>query len=78
METDDFVTTTMQRLLDGDVSTGRDFSNMAKVLDAFPAAARSFIEKLSRSLDHPGVSLLGEAVNNFIDSAALMIPKKAS
>ena len=78
METNEFVTTTMQRLLDGDVSAGRDFSNMAKVLDAFPAAARGFVETLSRSPDHPGVDLLGEAVENFIDSAALMIPKKAS
>ena len=78
METNEFVTKTMKRLLDGDVSGGRDFSNMAKVLDAFPAAARSFVEILSRSSDHPGVNLLGEAVENFIDSAALMIPKKAS
>ena len=51
---------------------------MAKVLDAFRAVARSFVETLSRSSDHPGVNCLGEAVKNFIESAALMIPKKAS
>ena len=78
METNEFVTETLKRLLDGDVSDGRDFNNMAKVLDAFPAAARNFVETLSRSPDHPGVDLLGEAVENFIDSAALMFPKKAS
>lgn len=78
METSEFVIKTLKQLLDGDVSGGRDFCNMAKVLDAFPAAARSFVEMLSRSSDHPGVNLLGEAVENFIDSAALMIPKKAS
>ena len=65
------------RLLDGDVSGGRDFNNMAKVLDAFPAAAHSFVEILPRSLDHPGVNLLGKAVENFINSAAILIPKKA-
>ena len=64
------------RLLDGDVSGGRDFNNMAKVLDAFPAAAHSFVEILPQSLDHPGVNLLGKAVENFIDSTAVLIPKK--
>ena len=76
MEMNEFVIKTMKRLLGGDVSAGRDFNNMAKVLDAFPAAARIFVEKLPRSLDHPGVNLLGEAVENFIDMTALMIPKK--
>ena len=67
----------MEQLLDGDVSGGQDFNNMAKVLDTFPAAAHSFVETLSWSLDHPGIDLLGEAVENFIDSAALFNTKKA-
>ena len=68
METNEFVIETIKRILDGDVSGGRDFNNMAKVLDAFPVAARNFVEALLRSPDHPGVDLLGEAVENFIDS----------
>ena len=68
METNEFVIETIKRLLDGDVSGGRDFNNMAKVLDAFPLAAHNFVEALLRSPDHPGVDLLGEAVENFIDS----------
>jgi hypothetical protein len=76
IETNEFVTKTVKRLLDGDVSGGRNLNNMATVLDAFPAAVRNFVETLSRSPDHPGVDLLGKAVENSIDSAALMIQKK--
>ena len=60
------------------MSGGRDFNSMSKVLYAFLATARSFVETLMRSSDHPGVNLLGEAVKNFIDSAALMIPNNTS
>ena len=78
MKMNEFVTTTMKRLLDGDLSGGRDFNNMAIVLGAFPVATRTFLEMLLRSLDHPGVDLLGKAVENFINSAALLIPKQTS
>ena len=42
MESNKFVTTTMQRLLDGDVSAGRYFSNMAKVLNGMRICAGLF------------------------------------
>ena len=76
LETNEFVTKIMKRLFDGDVSGDHDFNNIAKLFDAFPVAARSFVETLSRSLDHPGAILLGRAIENFIDLLALMTTKK--
>ena len=78
METDEFVTSAIKRLFDSNVSGGRDFDNMAKVLGAFPVAARDFTQQLSKSLDHPGVALLSKTVDNFIDLAAILFSKKVA
>ena len=50
VETHEFVTTTMKQLLNCDVFGSREFIDMAKKLDEFPAAARDFVELLWRSL----------------------------
>ena len=64
-------------LLDGDVSGGRGFNNMAKVLGALPAAARNLFETMSRSPTIRSLTyLLGKAVENIINSAALMTISK--
>ena len=77
-DTHEFITLTIKRILDVDVSGGYNFNNFTKVLDTFLTAARNFMETLSRYPDHFGVNLLGKAVDEFIDLVALMFWKKTS
>ena len=76
VETDELVPEEIQRLLDDDVSGGRDFDNMSKIVDSFPAAARDFTQQLPQPQDRPGAVLLRSVIDNSIVSAAEKFPKR--
>lgn len=77
METNEFVIAAIKQFLAIMCPADATLTIWLKVLGAFMLAACNFTQQLLKSLDHPNIPVLSKAVDNFIDSAALMFSKKA-
>ena len=79
MSTPKFVSLTLLRICDPDLSTyGSDFSNLCVIMNSLQSTARSYARLLAISPDDACICLLAGVVENWIQDTAERFPQTAA